>query len=101
MVGKRIGLGFAYREITLTESSEAVFKIINNDGVVCWINQNLVHSILEVGRALKLDEDSFRVYLNKRKNTILLKEPNVGGNGETCLSINNSDDKPINLTYFF
>ena len=100
MFGKRKGIAYAYTEITLTDSSEFVFKIGSNDGVVCWINKNLVHSNLDVGRALKLDEDSFRVNLNKGKNTILLKVPNVGGNWEACLRINNSYDKPVDLKPF-
>jgi hypothetical protein len=52
---------------------------------------------VEVGRALKLDEDVFAVNLNKGKNTVLLKVLNTGGNWETCLRINDVYDKPLDL----
>ncbi len=100
MFGKRNAVAYAYTEITLSESEEFVFKIGSNDGVVCWVNKKIMHSNIEVGRPLKLDEDVFVVKLEKGKNTILLKVPNVGGNWETCLRINNSYDKPLDLTPF-
>jgi hypothetical protein len=98
MFGKRPGVAYAYTEISWPEAGDCVFKIGSNDGVACWVNKILVLSNLDVGRALKLDEDAFAVKLNRGRNTILLKVPNVGGNWETCLRINNSRDKPLDLT---
>ncbi len=98
MFGNRQGVAYAYTEISLPEPSDFVFKIGSNDGVVCWVNKYRVHSNLDVGRALKLDEDVFVVKLNKGKNTVLLKVPNVGGNWDTCLRINNSHDQPLDIT---
>jgi maltose/maltodextrin transport system substrate-binding protein len=97
LFGKIQGVAYAYSEISLPAAGNFVFKIGSNDGVVCWVNKNLVHSNLDVGRALKLDEDVFVVKLQKGKNTVLLKVPNVGGNWETCLRINTSYEKPLDL----
>ena len=98
MFGKRQGVAYAYTEILLPEAGDFIFKIGSNDGVLCWVNNNLIHSNMDVGRALKLDEDVFVVKLNKDKNTVLLKVLNAGGNWETCLRINSPYDKPLDLT---
>ncbi len=100
LFGKRQGIAYAYTEISLPEPREFVFKIGSNDGVTCWINEKLIHSNFDVGRPLKLDEDVFRVRLKQGTNNILLKVPNIGGNWEACLRINDAYDQPFNITPF-
>jgi hypothetical protein len=59
LFGKHQGIAYAYTEISLPEPGEFVLKIDSNDGVACWVNSELVHSNLQIGRALKIDEDVF------------------------------------------
>ncbi len=97
LFGKRQGIAYAYTELSLPGDGEYVFRIGSNDGVACWVNEKLIHSNLDIGRALKLDEDVIRVRLKKGENRILLKVPNMGGNWETCLRVNDRYDQPVDF----
>lgn len=94
--GKKKRSVYAYREIEMSEDTDALFKLGTNDGAVCWVNGKNVHTNY-VDRSLTVDEDVFPVRLKKGRNKLLLKVLNSGGNWEFCLRICNKEGLPLNI----
>jgi len=100
LYGKQPGIAYAYSELYLPQAGDYLIRIGSNDGAACRVNGKWIYRNIEVGRPLKIDEDSIPVRLREGKNEILLKVANRGGNWQACLRICDAKSDPMDLTRF-
>ena len=69
---------YGYVEVESPDDREVKAYVGSDDGVKVFVNGRLVHAN-PIDRGLKIDEDSFKVSLNKGRNAVLVKLLQGGG----------------------
>lgn len=87
---------YARAEIEVEQPADAVLLIGSDDGVVCWLNGEKVHSN-KIDRKVTVDQDRVPVRLRAGKNVILLKIVQGGGGMGYCLRIVDANEKPLSF----
>ncbi len=77
-------VAYAWAEIVATEPAKVLLGVGSDDGIKIWLNGKLVHQNW-AGRAIRKDDDTVPVTLQKGKNQLLLKIQNQQGSwGFVC-----------------
>lgn len=71
-----------------------LLKIGSDDGVMAWLNEKIVHKH-NIGRMLRLDEDSVEVTLNEGWNTLMLKISQGVRGWEVCARFRSLDNQRL------
>ncbi len=81
-------VAYAWAEIVAPEAVKVLLGVGSDDGIKIWLNGKLVHQNW-AGRAVRKDDDTVPVTLQKGKNQLLLKIQNQQGTwGFVCRQLN-------------
>lgn len=85
---------YAFAEVHVTKSREAVLRCGSDDGIRVWVNGELVHTKF-VPRGVTVDEATVKIQLKEGKNTILVKVCELGGGWAFHVRLEDAQQRPL------
>ena len=90
-------IAYARTVFTVPTEMKAELRLGSDDGVVCWLNGEKIHSN-KVDRKVAIDNDRIPVTLRAGENTLLLKIVQGGGGMGYCARFFGEDGSPLLVT---
>lgn len=84
-------------EFRLDSATDAILKAGSDDGIVLWLNGQLIHDHLDA-RGLTVDQDRIPCHLNAGWNQVIVKITQGGGGWGFCVRVADAAGTPIDLT---